>query len=331
MKSNISDRLHFFLNRIGKIFLFLIYSFGVAILITEIIFRLLPPMSTGNGNGIGKAWYKKFWHPINQQGYRDIEVKLQPSKKLIIAVGDSFTAGHGVLFNETYTSILRKKFEKNYDLVNLGYNGASTLQEGENFVSFIKYFKKNPDVVIYQYYGNDMHDLAGANDCFKNIGKVRKMLIKISYLYSYFDSLILQKNFNSCYLTKLKEAYLDKSKFIVHKKDIKDLIKLMREKNNKIIFVTFPFLNNDQVLLNSNELYISDLKEEFLDFCKEGDWFYDPSSTALNLNIKDRVVNFMDAHPSELLHEAVANDLGLLILNAKNADSIKGAKRCDNK
>ena len=105
----------------------------------------------------------------------------------------------------------------------------------------------------------------------------------------------------------------------------------MREKNNKIIFVTFPFLNNDQVLLNSNDLYISDLRKEFLDFCREGDWFYDPSLTALNLSIKERVVNFMDAHPSELLHEAVANDLGPLILNAKNADSVKGVKRCDNK
>lgn len=311
--------------------LYFFYVLIMAVLILELILRFIPPISTGNGTGIGKVWLEKNWRPINQQGYRDKEVELNSFKKLIVTVGDSFTAGHGVLANETYAARLRKEFESAYDLVNLGKNGASTLQEHKNFVRFQEEFKKFPDVIVYQYYGNDIVKLAGVKECFNLLKKnvFDEALLKVSYLYAAFYSLVLTKDFSLCYQTNLEKAYHDQSTFNTHKNEILDLLGAMRSEDNRIIFVAFPFLNNDQVLLKSQDIYISDLRKEFINYCHDGDWFYDPSVAAFNIDINNRLASFIDAHPSALLHEVVAKDISRLILDEENGTVVNGAIRCN--
>ena len=317
--------------RVRSSLLYFFYVVIMAVLILEIILRFIPPISTGTGTGIGKAWFEKYWHPINQQGYRDKEVELSSTKKLIIAVGDSFTAGHGVLADETYAARLRKKFEPTHDLVNLGNPGASTLDEHKNFVRFLEEFKKFPDVVVYQYYGNDIEKLAEVTKCFSLLKKnaFDKELIKVSYLYAAFYSLVLTKDFSSCYQTNLEKAYHDQSIFNTHRNEIRDFLSAMRSEDNRIIFVAFPFLNNDQVLLKSQDIYISDLRKEFLNYCNDGDWFYDPSVAASNIDTNNRLASFIDAHPSALIHVVVATDISRLILDEENEAVVDGAIRCN--
>ena len=318
--------------KIKSILLYSMYSIVVAIVIVEVLLRLfVTPFSTGNGSGIGRKWSEIYWQPVNSDGYRDEEVELRTENKLVVTIGDSFTAGYGVSVSETYSALLRKKLGDTHDIVNLGDNGASTVDERKNLSKFIGKYKKTPDLIIYQYFGNDISDLADVDDCFKfanPLGRAGKFLSKISYLYGLYDAAFFQNDFSSCYITALKAAYHNKEKFAIHKKEVKDFVSSMRSENNNIIMIAFPYLNNDEVLRISEELYIADLRDEFLSFCKSGDWFLDPSPIALNLSINDRVANFLDAHPSAPLHALVAAELERLISNAEGKVLVEGTTPC---
>ena len=318
--------------KVRKALFYSLYSIVVAIFIVELLIRFFwPVMSTGTGTGIGREWFKMYWQPINTDGYRDQEVDLQVENKLLLTIGDSFTAGYGVLFDETYSSLLRKKLGDTYDVVNLGDNGASTSDEKDNFKRFLQKYRKIPDVIVYQYFGNDIQNLADVDECYKflNIlGNLGKALSRISYLYGFIDASLLQKKFSSCYVLALTSAYRDKQKLTIHKEEIKDLVSDMRSDDNIVIMIAFPYLNNDETLINSKAIYIAEIREEFFKFCNKGDWFYDPTSAALNLKKDERVANFMDAHPSALLHEVISEKVGRLISNADVRFDIEGAHKC---
>ena len=318
--------------KVRKALFYFIYSIVIAIFAVELLLRFFGPvMSTGTSTGIGAKWYEMYWQPINTDGYRDQEVDLQTEKKLLLTIGDSFTAGHGVLFDETYTSLLRKNLGDTYDVVNLGYNGASTSDEKDNFKRFLQKYRKTPDVIVYQYYGNDIEGLADVDECYKFLdfsAPKGLTLSRNSYLYGIIDSLILQRKFNSCYVSALTSAYRDKQKLTIHKKEIKDFVSDMRSDDNIVILIAFPYLNDDDNLINSSAIYIAEIREEFFEFCNRGDWFYDPTSAALKLKKDERVANFMDAHPSALLHEVVSEEVGRLISDADVRLDVEGAHKC---
>ena len=318
--------------------LYLVYAFVVGIILAEVLIRIfVPPMSTGFGGGTGIEWKKEYWRPINSDGYRDKEVELRPEKKLLMTIGDSFTAGHGVPFDQTYSTLLQKRLEDSHVVVNLGDSGASTKREKQNFSRFIDKYDY-PDVVIYQYFGNDIQDLAEVDECAKHsnpsgavgrvLKKIRRTLGRISYLYGILDGAYVQRNSSACYVAALFDAYRNEDIFATHKAEVADLVGAMRLKGASVIMIAFPYLNNDDLLRISEGLYIASLRDQFLKFCKSGDWFYDPSSAALNLKVNERVVNFMDAHPSPLLHAVVADEVGSLISTMKGKVPVKGATIC---
>jgi len=313
---------------IKNLAIYSIYSLVVALIIVEVILRVIPPIPSSIGGGIGRAWNEKNWHPINEQGFRDLEVVLNPTKELLVFVGDSFTAGYGVSFENTYSSALREKLSKGYDVVNLGANGTATSQQRMNYVNFIRSFQKAPSDVVYQYFGNDIDDFVNPSECYSDNSNFSKFLLEVSFLYGLFDVIFVQKDSSSCYQDKLEAAYRDDVRSKDHKSQVEEFARLIQSLNSNIIFVAFPFLNNETLLAESQSLYIESLKRLFQNYCKKGDWFYDASNAALSLKTSDRVASFMDAHPSKALHELISKDIGKLVLNVSDADRVSGAYRC---
>lgn len=81
--------------------IFILASLIIVFVALELIFRS-DSFSTGSGAGkASQRWFAKNWAPINQMGYRDVEFSNGESKSVNIFLGDSFTAGHGVKFEET--------------------------------------------------------------------------------------------------------------------------------------------------------------------------------------------------------------------------------------
>lgn len=79
----------------------------------------------------------------------------------IAAVGDSITYGMGILdkHNNSYPNQLEQLLEKDYDVLNFGYNGATLQRSGDKPYWDQTVFKKailsNPDIVIIELGTND--------------------------------------------------------------------------------------------------------------------------------------------------------------------------------
>lgn len=86
----------------------------------------------------------------NSQGFRDYEHKARKNrdKYRIVIVGDSFTWGHGVDNNETYSKIL-ETYDKKIETINMAVGGYGTDQEYLTIMN--KGLKYNPDMIILMY------------------------------------------------------------------------------------------------------------------------------------------------------------------------------------
>src|SRR5467141_2375075 len=77
----------------------------------EVLFSSVAVSDTFSFTLASQLWMEKYWHPINSFGYRDLEH--DPSefenKEVVLVVGDSFVAGHGIAhIEERFSNILQK-------------------------------------------------------------------------------------------------------------------------------------------------------------------------------------------------------------------------------
>jgi acyl-CoA thioesterase-1 len=80
----------------------------------------------------------------------------QAERPVILAVGDSMTAGYGVASDESYPAQLEKELMRrgfNYRVVNQGVTGSTTAQARSNFTRGLAL---SPAIVIIQLGGNDV-------------------------------------------------------------------------------------------------------------------------------------------------------------------------------
>ncbi len=72
-------------------------ALGVALALAETVLRFAYLRSDAFGNTVAsRQWRKRYWQPINTQGYRDQEWDLRPGRRRIVLLGDSFFAGAGI-------------------------------------------------------------------------------------------------------------------------------------------------------------------------------------------------------------------------------------------
>ena len=100
---------------------------------------------------------------INSHGFRDYEYPVEKPDNTfrIVVVGDSITFGQGVELNQTYSKVLEKSLnemndDKNYEVLNFGSPGYNIAEKVE--LLRIKAMKFSPDLVIFQYLGDDIVD-----------------------------------------------------------------------------------------------------------------------------------------------------------------------------
>jgi lysophospholipase L1-like esterase len=104
-------------------------------------------------------------YAINSAGFRDDEFdEAKPEGTIrIIALGDSTTAGNGVLdVDRTFTQLLEKRLNESrgdedprYEVFNMGVGGYHTMQEAETLRT--KGMKYDPDLVLLTFCMNDFH------------------------------------------------------------------------------------------------------------------------------------------------------------------------------
>jgi hypothetical protein len=99
---------------------------------------------------------------INSRGFRNQEFSLEKDTNItrIMVFGDSFTLGHGVEEDETYSAFLEDMFGKErVEVINAGYKAAMS---PDSYYLFLKneISKYKPDIVIFGIWvGNDLTDI----------------------------------------------------------------------------------------------------------------------------------------------------------------------------
>ena len=144
---------------------------------------------------------------INKYGYK--EPNFNPKKSVdIVIYGDSFSFGHGVRSEESYSALISKRFP-NLNIANLSYNGGFTSPH------YLLHFLNNPNlkpqyIFVGTFLGNDCQsDMTLTKVISSEKGGYPNLLIEDGYLVgdqrNFSPNLIILKflNDNSAFLKRV--------------------------------------------------------------------------------------------------------------------------------
>lgn len=290
---------------------FLFSLFMICILL-EMIFMFIPRSHSVDYTLASKLWYKKYWKPINSLGFRDDE----PNNRhpVILFVGDSFTAGHGLKsVDDRFSNIVGKelnKKNKNIDIINIGKPNLDSQSEYEEMKNVLYLTRIKPQKIILQYFGNDIEGVAADNglifEGFRPPSEMNKFILLIgsgSYFFNYLYFLYPREYLGMPYITYLTKAYRNNAILSQHKDDLKLFVNYARENSIQLIVLVFPFLND---LEKSDALYVNDIVN-FFRMNKIS--VINVASLARNIPLHERTVNKNDSHASKKLNKIIAQEI----------------------
>jgi hypothetical protein len=259
-----------------------------------------------------KLWYAKYWKPINSLGFRDQEPN--NNNPVILFVGDSFTAGHGLKsvddrFSNIVGSGVNKK-QKKYTIINIGRPNLDSKDEYDTMMNFIYQTRIKPQKIILQYCGNDIEGAAADNglifEGFRPPENMNKLLLFVgsgSYLFNYIYFLFPREYLGLSYIKYLTNAYKNDKVLKQHKDDLMLFVNYARKNSIQLIVVVFPFLADIEM---SNSMYVNDL----VGFFKANQVsVINVSDLARNMPVEERVVNKNDTHASKKLNKIIAHEI----------------------
>lgn len=302
-------------NKINKIMTnsaTVLFSIFVLFILLESVFMFIPrPHSAGYALAC-HLWYAKYWKPINSLGFRDNEP--DNSNPVILFVGDSFTAGHGLKsVDDRFSNIVGKelnKKEKKYSIINIGKPNLDSRDEYNVMKDFLYQTRIHPKKIILQYYGNDIEGVAANNglifDGFHPPPDMNKFIIFIgsgSYFFNYMYFLFPREYLGATYITFLTRAYKNDHMLSEHKNDLRLFVDYARENSIQLIVIVFPFLADIEM---SNSMYVSDI----VNFFKANEvCVIDVSSVVKDIPVSERIVNINDGHASKIVNMIVAQEI----------------------
>ncbi len=166
-------------------------------------------------------WENGYFIQINQNnlGFRSEEDIREKTKKRILLLGDSFIHGDGLDSNETLDYFLHKELGANYDIINAGVSGYSTLQEYLLLKEI--YGQVKPDLLITEIFVNDFKD----NIFPKLTGKQKPIFsggsnLDINKKMQKGGNIITEMRLNANYLLLINPFFYDIKKFLREKSNL---------------------------------------------------------------------------------------------------------------
>ena len=152
---NRSARLRFIAPRLLAAYLSLVMLLALG----EVFFRYAYAESGWGFTLAYQNWEDRYWQ-TNSLGFRDREWSPEDwgGKTTVMLLGDSFTAGWGVRDPaDRFGNVLADLLGEDYAVVNLGRPGGTPPRELD---WAREHPLQHPDIIIYQYYLNDIDDAA---------------------------------------------------------------------------------------------------------------------------------------------------------------------------
>jgi len=322
-----------------KNILLLIGSIILALFIIEMGFRLIGPKYY-RFNDASQEYY------VNARGYYDLlylergndpvyglryiedESKYRiPSKnykfdnsyqnenKLILGIGDSFTYGRGVRYEDIYLSKLEyflneNKENRKFGILNKGKVGLNLARNKDSIFDIFssEIDKFNYSFVIYGFVLNDFgltieHGIYGQDLIDQNNGGYkyniwRKRLAIYNFIMNSIDMRRISKETINGYLKAFEDA---EDKFEI----IKEMDQISKSKDSKFILVIFPLLWN----LEENYPFL-EIHEKLNNFAQKNNILVlDLYSYFKDYRTEELWAAPTDHHPNEIGHEIAAKAL----------------------
>lgn len=165
-----------------------------------------------NSNRLVKKAEFKNTHSYNKEGFRGNFPKIEKNNKefRIILLGDSFIEGEGADDQQTISVLLEKKLnniskDPKFSVINGGICGSNPVYEKMLF--YKKLLKYKPDLVINNFYVNDIFDV----QIMKKNGMLTfsEYLFAVSHIYRFIDLFVFKNK--------------DESEFYTHNVKIKSM------------------------------------------------------------------------------------------------------------
>lgn len=187
----------------------------------------------------------------NSLGFRDQEWPLETleERQTVFIVGDSFTEGWGINDPaDRWTDVLARQLGDEYAVVNLGKSGSATSQ---HLAALESYPYQSPDVIIYQYFLNDI-DIAAKSNGMPWDYEVPPSppLVDESYLVSFlywrfnYDRLFVNVNDGRGEWEYMFAAYDTPYIWEIHRAEIDRMIDYAEAHNARLITVIFPAMHD---------------------------------------------------------------------------------------
>lgn len=290
------------------------FPLTVVLVLLEIVFMFVPQSHEGVLSKASQIWWYKYWNPINSQGYRDKEVDSVSSKIKVLVLGDSFAAGHGIeSLTDRFSDILETKLgQDQYVVYNLGVSGSDTRDEAER----IEKFPVKPDILIHQYFPNDIERVAreggltltGATP-YGDLKGPLNTLVKRFYLPNFIYWQLPHTSF-STFEEFVQTAYTDSTILAAHFRDLDRIKQVADSANAKMYTVFVPFLMQTE----KSDEYTKPVAEYLK---SQGVGVISISAEINSLEPKDKVVGKNDGHASGQVNHLMADKVYNHIISNK--------------
>lgn len=271
----------------------------------ELYFRYVYADSENTVTLATQNWLARYWH-TNSLGYRDREWVPADwqGRTTVVVTGDSFTAGWGIADPaDRYTDVLAHRLGADYAVINLGQYGTATTEQLDILRA---HPLQNPDVVIMQYFLNDIN-YAGLRLGLLPEPKPAPAWANETYLGNFLYTRLLARfldpEFNADWWQWSYDAYDNPGIWDLHAQEIDAYIDYVDSIGARLIVVIFPNMLDpvrsvayiDRVALHIESRGHTDILRLF------------DAAAAWPLN--ERIVSPRDTHPSIAFHRYVAEEM----------------------
>lgn len=277
----------------------------------EVYFRYGYAEPDGLPTLASRNWMARYWQ-TNSLGYRDREwTAADLENRTVIAVlGDSFAAGWGIENPaDRFGNVLEARLGDGFAVVNMGEPGASTVEELENFQA---YPFGTPDLVVLQYYLNDIETAAlsiGLDPQLNPMANVPEW-VNESYLANFIywrlvGRLQPEQRGTLTYWQWLYSMYDHSAVWAIHAEQINRLIDAVEAKGIPLIAVLFPNMLDPVGSIP----YIDRAAQVFEARGYDTTHLLKLFDAAEAMPIRERIVSERDAHASAAFNQTVGEML----------------------
>jgi hypothetical protein len=264
-----------------------------------------------------RNWHERYYEgTFNSLGYRDKEwtPEMIAGKTKVMVVGDSFVEGVGIEYTQDrFPDRLAQKLGPNYAVFNVGRGGAET----DNEIQAIIKYPYSPDILVLAYFINDIGDKSGEFGVpplpKEQVSPLLSPLVQNSYALNFFYWRlihILQAGQPDAKWEWLLKLYNHPGAWWVHQQDLLSIVKGAKSQHIPLLVVVFPSMTQIEESKVVTERIIRLFDEQ-------GVPTLDVTPLIKDLPTKELIASPVDPHPSERVHQLVAEALYNMFIEQK--------------